>query len=226
MFLEHLNLNAPGSSFIASSVCTDACGVISVDLVLQVRAQMGDNNFHEPEDNVECELIKLLPLEKFYLIARCYQERLRVRERVGSQFLDNRQTFFLRERANYIILRLEKENELQEVKQLNVGGIHSLQVMMTQLLQKHGEWQEDRRKNMWHGSERELTMYVASMIKTALDVVRPKHIAEFVCDEDVHGWVCGRIAPRDSWFPREEPPSRMERCTFSVLQFQRKIRNK
>ena len=96
---------------------------------------------------------------------------------------------------------------------------------MTQLLQKHWEWQEDRRKNTWHGSEREPTMYVASMIKTALDVVRPKHIAEFVCDQDVHGWICGRIAPRDSWVLREEPPSRMGRCTFQFSSF-KKIRTK
>ena len=66
--------------------------------------------------------------------------------------------------ANYIILRLEKENELQEATARGWHQwhfYHPLQVMMTQLLQKHWEWQEDRRKNTWHGSEREPTMYVA-----------------------------------------------------------------
>ena len=72
-------------------------GEISVDLVLQATAQMGDNEVHGREDNVESELIKLLPLKKFYVIARCYQERLMGQERAGSQFLDNRQTGFSEE---------------------------------------------------------------------------------------------------------------------------------
>ena len=54
--------------------CQERMAEISVDLVLQVRAQMEDNKVHGPEDNV---LIKLLPLETFYVVARCYQERLR-----------------------------------------------------------------------------------------------------------------------------------------------------
>ena len=78
------------------------------------------------------------------------------------------------------------------MKQLHVGGINGtsaifLQVMMTQLLQKHWEWQEGRRKNTWHGSERGPTMNVASMIEAAFDVARPKHTAKFVCDQKVLG---------------------------------------
>ena len=54
----------------------------------------------------------------------------------------------------------------------------SVPVLMTHWLQKHWEWQEDRRKNVWHGSERRPTVYVVSMdIKTAFDVARPTHIA-------------------------------------------------
>ena len=59
-----------------SSPFQERTAEISVDLVLQVSAQMGDNKVHGLEDNVESELIKQLPLEKFYVIARCYQERL------------------------------------------------------------------------------------------------------------------------------------------------------
>ena len=58
--------------------------------------------------------------------------------------------------------------------------------------------------------------------ETALDVVRPKHIPEFVCDQDVHGWICGRIAPRDSWVLREKSHLREWEVHFFVLQFQKK----
>ena len=67
-----------------------------------------------------------------------------------------------------------------------MGGVDSvscehLQVMVTQLLQNHWKWQEDRRKNMWHGSEKRPTMHSASMdIKTAFDVARPKRIAKLL----------------------------------------------
>ena len=50
-----------------------------------------------------------------------------------------------------------QKKRLGEWKQMNVGGIEGiscqhLQVMTTQSIQKHWEWQEDR-KNVWHGSE-------------------------------------------------------------------------
>ena len=51
---------------------------------------------------------------------------------------------------------------------LRVGGIDGIscrhpQVMMTQLLQKHWEWQEDRRPMVRHGSVKRTTVYLASM---------------------------------------------------------------
>ena len=38
-----------------------------------------------------------------------------------------------------------------------------LQVLMTLLLQKHWMWQENKRKGVWHGSEKRPTMYLASI---------------------------------------------------------------
>ena len=43
---------------------------ITVDLVLQARAKLGDNKVHGPEDAIVSEMIKQLPLEKMYAIAR------------------------------------------------------------------------------------------------------------------------------------------------------------
>ena len=96
-------------------------------------------------------------------------------------------------------LRLHKEKEREKLKQLHAGGIDGttcqhLQVMMTHLLQKHWEWQEDRRKDVWHGSERRPTMSVASMdIKTAFRVARPKHIANIMDSPNIHGWIVAAL---------------------------------
>ena len=79
---------------------------------------------------------------------------------------------------------------------MRVGGTDGiscqhLQVMTTHLLQNHWEWQEDWRKDDWHGSACRPTMYVASMddYKTAFDVAKPRHIAKLMKSQDVHGWI-------------------------------------
>ena len=65
---------------------------------------------------------------------------------------------------------------------------------MTNLVQKHWEWQEDRRPMMRHGSVKRPTMYLANMdIKTAFDVARPKHIERMIEDHDVHGWIIAAL---------------------------------
>ena len=81
-------------------------------------------------------------------------------------------------------------------KPLHVEGIDGiscqhLQVMMTELLQKHWEWQEDKRNNVWFAQQQETpTMYIASMdSKTAFDAARPQHIAKIMGDQDVHGLI-------------------------------------
>ena len=82
-------------------------------------------------------------------------------------------------------LRLEKEKDSESWKQLHMGGIDDsswqrLQMMMTQLLQKHRELQEGRRPMMRHGNVIRPTMYLASMdIKTSFVVARPKHIENY-----------------------------------------------
>ena len=97
------------------------------------------------------------------------------------------------------ILSLQREREPEGWKQRQVRGIEGsscqhLQVLMTQLLQKHWEWQEDRRKNVWHGSEKRPTMHIASMdIKTASDMARPKRTARIMGAQDVHGWITAAL---------------------------------
>ena len=94
--------------------------------------------------------------------------------------------------AACIILRLEKEKEPEGWKRLHVRGIDGIscqhvQVMVTHLLQKHMEWQEDRRPMMRHGSVIRPAVYLA------FGVARPKHIARIMDDEDVHGWIVAAL---------------------------------
>ena len=48
---------------------------ITSDLVLQAKAKLSDNKVNEPEDVIVSEMIKRLPVEKIYTLARCFQER-------------------------------------------------------------------------------------------------------------------------------------------------------
>ena len=75
-----------------------------------------------------------------------------------------------------IILLLENEKEPESWKRLYVRGTDGiscqlLQVLVTHLLQKHWEWQEDRKTMIRHGSVIRATMFVASMdTKPTFDV--------------------------------------------------------
>ena len=54
----------------------DGCNAeITADLVLQARAKLCDNKVNGPEDAVVREMIKILPLDKIYTIARFFQDR-------------------------------------------------------------------------------------------------------------------------------------------------------
>ena len=69
-----------------------------------------------------------------------------------------------------------------------VDGISCLQVMMTNLPEKHWEWQEERTPMLKHGSVVRPTMYLAIMdIKTAFDEARPRHVAKGMW------WACQRF---------------------------------
>ena len=48
---------------------------ITTELVLHARAELGDNKVNGPEDAIVSEMIKKLPMEKIYIIVRCFQER-------------------------------------------------------------------------------------------------------------------------------------------------------
>ena len=71
-------------------------------------------------------------------------------------------------------------------EELKASVANIFNFMMTILMQKHCEWQEDRRPKTRHGSVKRPAMYLACMdIKTAFYVTRPKHIARVVEDHNV-----------------------------------------
>ena len=188
---------------------------ITVDLMVQARAKMSDNKVNGPEDAIASEMINQLPLEKIYTITKCFQQRFMVQMESPSSWKIVKLVFLRkldaepkkgirsyraialssvmsRWCASCVILRLEKEKEPEIWKTLHIGGVEGkscqhLQVMITNLLQKHWDWQEERNPMLKRGSVVRPTMYLASLdIKTAFDEARPKHVAKIMDNHDTH----------------------------------------
>ena len=165
---------------------------ITVDLVLQARAKLSDNEVNGPEDVIVSEMIKRLPMEKIYTKTRCCQERFSGSDGV-SKLMEGGEAAVLEDAGCRVdqrdqklqsnsmskwyascLLRLEKEKEPETWKKLHIGGLDGiscqhLQVMMTNVIQKHWGWQEKRNPVMRHGTVVRPTMYLASLdIKTVL----------------------------------------------------------
>ena len=101
--------------------------------------------------------------------------------------------------ASCIFLCLEKEKEPGKWNNLQTGGeegtsCQHLQVMVTNLIQKHWEWQEEGNLVMKHGTVVRPTMYMASLdIKTAFDEAKPKHVAKIMDSHNTHGWIIAAL---------------------------------
>ena len=95
-------------------------------------------------------------------------------------------------------LSLERKRE-SEGWPLHVGGLDGiscqhLHVLMTQLLQRDWEWQQDKRKNQLHGSaERPRCTWTTWTSRRPSDVARRKHIAKIMGDQEVHGWIAAAL---------------------------------
>ena len=135
------------------------------DLVLQARAKLNDDKVNGPEDAVASEMIKILPLEKIYTLARCFQDRsmgqmdapsswkivkfvfLRTpgrRTKEGNQELQSDCTQQCRVEAVRVLCddAHGKGKEPETWQRLHMGGVNNiscqhLQVLVTNLSQKH-----------------------------------------------------------------------------------------
>ena len=91
--------------------------------------------------------------------------------------------------ASRVLLRLEP----WKLRSLHMGGVigiscQHLQVLTTNLLQKHWQWQE--------GSLTVVrpTMYMASLdMRTAFDEAKPKHVARILDDHNAHVWLIAAL---------------------------------
>ena len=82
---------------------------------------------------------------------------------------------------------------------LHVGGLDGIscqhmQVLMTNVIQKHWEWQEEKNTVMKHATVVRPTLYLASLdIKTALNEERPKQVAKIMDNHNTHGWIIAAL---------------------------------
>ena len=94
---------------------------------------------------------------------------------------------------------LHEEKEPVEWLNLHVGaerGVNCehMQVLLTNLLQKHGEWLQDRRLDWEPRKYRYNTLYIASLdVKTAFDVARPAVVSKILTLIGTHGHVVAAI---------------------------------
>ena len=125
-----------------------------------------------------------------------------------------------------ILLRLEKEKKPEKWKNLHIGGVEGiscqhLQVMVTNLPQKHWEWQEGKNSVMKHGTVVRPTMYMASLdIKTAFDEAKPKHVVKIMDGHNTHGWLIAALLREMSGLSRMASFECVESC-FSINRWLR-----
>ena len=218
---------------------------ITVDLVLQARAKMSDNKVNGPEDAIVSEMIKQLPVEKICTFTRCFQERFMGQMESPSSwkivilvFLNKPDAGIRSCRAialtsvmskwyaSCIILRLEREKELENWKNLHVAGVDGiscqhLHVMTTNLLQKRWEWHEERNPTLKHGGALRPTVCLASLgIKTAFDDAKPKHVAQIMDSHNAHGWSIAALLSEMSGLDGKP----MFECVESSFAFNRCLR--
>ena len=144
---------------------------ITVDLVLQARAKLSHNKV-SAADAIVSEMMKALPWEKLCVVAECFQQRFKGVVQALDSWMTVKLVFLRKPDAepkkgiqgyraialtsvmskwyaSCVVMLLERENEPEAWEKLVVGGINNtscqhLEVMTTNLLHKHWEWQENR----------------------------------------------------------------------------------
>ena len=190
--------------------------------MLQARGKLSNNKVNGPEDAVVSEMIQILPLEKIYTLARCFQDRsmgqmdapgswkivkflfLRKQDAEPKKGIRSYRAIAIssvvsKRYASCVKMRMEKEKELETWKRLHMGGVNNiscqhLQVLVINLSQKHWEWQEEVSPMSKHGSVIRPTMFMASLdIKSAIDEARPRHLARILESHNIHGWLISAL---------------------------------
>ena len=99
---------------------------------------------------------------------------------------------------------LHEEKEPIEWRSLRVGaerGVNCehMQALLTNILQRHWEWQEGRGTDLQPWFYRYNTAFMASLdVKTAFDVARPAVVSNILTLTGAHGHVAASSAGRDA----------------------------
>ena len=108
--------------------------------MLQAATKVSDNKVDGP-DAVVSEMIKHLPLEKIFIITRCFQERF-LGQGIRSCRAIALTSVMSKWYASCVMMRMKKENELETWRRLNKISCQHLQVLVTNFFYK--KWRMTR----------------------------------------------------------------------------------
>ena len=180
---------------------------ITVDKVLRARGKMLRNKANGPADCLVTEMLQCLPTETMYEVAHWFDKRFHGECRAPEAWTVLRLVFlgkpdaklekglrglraivllsvFSKCYTTVLVDMLHDGKEPSEWERLHVGAerrvkCEHLQALVTNLFQRHWEWQEDRRVDLQPGRYRYNTAFMASLdVKVAFDVAKPSVVSK------------------------------------------------
>ena len=189
---------------------------ITVNSVLRARGKVLRNKANGPTDCLVTEMLQCLPTETVYVVAHWFDKRFKGECRAPEAWTILRLVFLMKLDAKLeqglrgfraiavlsafsewyttvLVELLHEEKESVEWKSLSVGaerGVNCehMQALVTNVFQRHLEWQEDRRTDLQPGMYRHNTAFMASVdVKTAFDVATSSVVSKILTLTGVHG---------------------------------------
>ena len=182
----------------------------TVDKVLRARGKMLRNKANGPADCLVTELPRCHLTETDYEVAHWFDKRAPEAWKIlrfvflkkpNAKLEKGLRVFraiallsvFSKWYTTVVVDMLHDENEPSEWKLLHVGAergvtCEHMQVLVTNIFQRHWEWQEDRRVDLQLVRFRYNTAFMASLdVKTAFDVAGPAVVSKILTLTGVHG---------------------------------------
>ena len=221
--------------------------MITAGKVLRARGKMLRTKANGPADCLVTEMLRCLPTETVYDVAHWFDKRFKGECRAKKAWKFLRLVFlkkpdvqlekglrgfraiallsvFSKWYTTVLVDMLHDEKEPSEWKRLHVGaerGVNCehMQALGTNILQRHWEWQEDRRVDPQPGRFRYHTAFTASLdVKTAFDVARPAVVSKILTLTGVHGHLTAALLAEmqnvrgSASFENSETEFRYTRC--------------
>ena len=195
---------------------------ITVDRVLPARRKMMKNKANGPADCLVTAMIQCLQMETVYEVAHWFEKRFRGECRAPEAWKILRLVFLKKPDAKLekglrgfraialltvfskwyttvLVDMLHEEKKPIEWRSLHVGaerGVNCehMQALVTNIFQRHWEWQEDRRTDLQQGLYRYNTAFMTVLdVKTAFDVAKPAVVSRILTLTRVHGHVAAAL---------------------------------